>query len=428
MDLPLRWRQDLGMTERPAAAPDIEGAGSEARRLRRRTADRVIGGVAGGIADYLNVDPILVRASFVGLMIFGGAGLVLYVVAWLLIPSERDASMVQDWFAWLTTRLGRRVAVVGLAMVGLGVFWVSSQAQPCMMDLETGQTYGPCGSAFGWFGGFEPIDLRNAALLAVVVIVIGFAVLRWREASDRRSTIATGTTVSPRTAGAAAVALSTVDHSVSLVHQPVRTPAIRRPGSPLGWYVLGAASVSIGALAAIGNAPGLRVGPGQYFGVALAVLGLGLVVGSWWGRARPLILLGLLVLPIGLTASFLNVPLDGGIGEQMFHPTTLGELRPEYRLTGGEVYLDLTDVTSAEPITLGASVGVGRVVVLVPAEAQLVIEARVAGGRLSLFGGRQVGTSLADRIERSDRTGPLLVLTLETGLGEVVVETAQNGD
>jgi phage shock protein PspC (stress-responsive transcriptional regulator) len=414
------------MTERPAAAPDIEGPASETRRLRRRTADRVIGGVAGGIADYLNVDPLLVRASFVGLMIFGGAGLVLYVVAWLLIPSERDASIVQDWFAWLATRLGRRVAVVGLALVGLGVFWVSSEAQPCMMDLETGQSFGSCGGGFRWLGGFEPVDLRNAALLAVVVIVIGFVVLRWREVSDRRSTIATGSSGSPPAAGAGAVAPGPVDHWVA--HQPVRPPAIPRPGSPLGWYMLGATSVSIGALAAIGNAPGLRVGPGQYFGAALAVLGLGLVVGAWWGRARPLILLGILTLPMGLTASFLNVPLDGGLGEQMFHPTTVGELHPEYRLTGGEVYLDLTDVTSTEPITLGASVGVGRVVVLVPDEARLIIDARVAGGRLSLLGGRQVGTSLADRIERSAGTGPLLVLTLETGLGEVVVETIQDGD
>ena len=58
------------------------------RLLRRRATDRVIGGVAAGIADYLNVDPVLIRAAFVGLVIFGGAGLVLYLGAWLLIPVE----------------------------------------------------------------------------------------------------------------------------------------------------------------------------------------------------------------------------------------------------------------------------------------------------------------------------------------------------
>ena len=52
----------------------------------------MIGGVAAGIADYLNIDPVLVRAVFVGLVVFGGAGVVLYLVAWLLIPVEGRTS------------------------------------------------------------------------------------------------------------------------------------------------------------------------------------------------------------------------------------------------------------------------------------------------------------------------------------------------
>ena len=56
-----------------------------ARPIRRRGTNRVLGGVASGIGDYFNIDPLIVRAVFVGLMIFGGAGLVLYVGAWLLI-------------------------------------------------------------------------------------------------------------------------------------------------------------------------------------------------------------------------------------------------------------------------------------------------------------------------------------------------------
>ena len=71
------------MTSEPS-----ERTGAPPRLLRRRTSDRVLGGVAGGLGDYFNIDPLLVRIGFVGLMIFGGAGLVLYVVAWLLIPAE----------------------------------------------------------------------------------------------------------------------------------------------------------------------------------------------------------------------------------------------------------------------------------------------------------------------------------------------------
>src|SRR6266542_5969129 len=75
----------------------MSGQGSERtdaqpHLLRRRTTDRVLGGVAGGLGDYLNIDPLLIRIAFVGLMIFGGAGLVLYVAAWLLIPTEGQDS------------------------------------------------------------------------------------------------------------------------------------------------------------------------------------------------------------------------------------------------------------------------------------------------------------------------------------------------
>ena len=66
------------------------------RTLRRRSDDRVIGGVASGLGDYFNVDPLLIRIGFVGLMVFGGMGIFLYVAAWLLVPDETtDRSIAQ---------------------------------------------------------------------------------------------------------------------------------------------------------------------------------------------------------------------------------------------------------------------------------------------------------------------------------------------
>src|SRR3989337_509664 len=77
------------------------------RILRRRTDDRVIGGVASGIGGFLKVDPLLIRIGFVGLMVFGGLGLLLYVGGWLLIPEENsDDSIVEQLLdrTGLTTR------------------------------------------------------------------------------------------------------------------------------------------------------------------------------------------------------------------------------------------------------------------------------------------------------------------------------------
>lgn len=57
--------------------------------MLRRSSDRVIAGVCGGLGRYLGVDPVLLRIAFVLLALAGGGGVVLYVVAWILIPEEK---------------------------------------------------------------------------------------------------------------------------------------------------------------------------------------------------------------------------------------------------------------------------------------------------------------------------------------------------
>lgn len=425
------------MTEPSGPAPTGDRAVGETRRLRRRTGDRVIGGVAGGLADYLNIDPLLVRASFVGLMIFGGAGLVLYVVSWLLIPADgRDVSIVQQWFAWLSTRVGNRTAILTLLALAVLGIWLAGEAQPCLVYLDEVPYTGQCvDRGYGLLSGFEPVDLRNAGLTAIAIIVAGFLVLRWREGSGRPPGSTTVAAPWSAPAGAAmdqGARTASADEATTFVAGPIPSPAVvapsePRPRSPLGWYALAVAFVAVGVLAIVGSMPGLHVGLGQYFGAGLGVLGLGLVVGAWWGRARLLIATAVILLPFAVAAAFINVPLAGGYGEQMFRPQTVGELRPEYRLAAGEIYLDLTDLDTTDAIVLDASVGVGRLVVLVRDDARLTIDARVSGGRISLFGGRQVGTGLEDRVERSTGTGPMIVLTLETGVGEVLVVSAEDG-
>ncbi len=57
-------------------------------RLYRSRTDRVLFGVAGGMADWLDVDPSVVRLVWALLVLFGGAGLLLYIVAAIVIPEE----------------------------------------------------------------------------------------------------------------------------------------------------------------------------------------------------------------------------------------------------------------------------------------------------------------------------------------------------
>jgi phage shock protein PspC (stress-responsive transcriptional regulator) len=77
----------------------------EVRQLRRSGDDRILAGVAGGLARYLNVDVTLVRVLIAALALFTGAGAPLYVAAWLLVPADGDDQSAAA--AWLAARRNR---------------------------------------------------------------------------------------------------------------------------------------------------------------------------------------------------------------------------------------------------------------------------------------------------------------------------------
>ena len=79
----------------------------ETRQLRRSADDKMLAGVAGGIARYLNADVTLVRVIIAALALLTGAGVPLYIAAWLLLPADgEDQSVAEAWLA--ARRDGRR--------------------------------------------------------------------------------------------------------------------------------------------------------------------------------------------------------------------------------------------------------------------------------------------------------------------------------
>ena len=58
----------------------------EIKRLYRSGKDKVIAGVCGGIGEYLNVDPVIIRLIWAVSVLFYGTGLLLYIIAWIIIP------------------------------------------------------------------------------------------------------------------------------------------------------------------------------------------------------------------------------------------------------------------------------------------------------------------------------------------------------
>lgn len=69
--------------------PTSTPTGDATRRpLQRPSKDRMIAGVAAGIAEYFDVDVTIVRIAIAVLTVFGGAGIALYIAGWLLMPTE----------------------------------------------------------------------------------------------------------------------------------------------------------------------------------------------------------------------------------------------------------------------------------------------------------------------------------------------------
>jgi phage shock protein PspC (stress-responsive transcriptional regulator) len=89
----------------------------EIRRLERSRSDRMLAGVSGGLARYFEIHPAVFRVGFVVLTLLGGAGLLIYAAAWLVIPDEGNADSVAT--AALRERRDRPWPLIGLGLLAV---------------------------------------------------------------------------------------------------------------------------------------------------------------------------------------------------------------------------------------------------------------------------------------------------------------------
>ena len=66
------------------------------KKLYRSREDRWVAGVCGGLARYLDVDPIVIRLIALILVLCAGGGLLVYIIAWIVIPEEPDSLAIVD--------------------------------------------------------------------------------------------------------------------------------------------------------------------------------------------------------------------------------------------------------------------------------------------------------------------------------------------
>jgi phage shock protein PspC (stress-responsive transcriptional regulator) len=159
----------------PAREAPAGGSGASPRkRLTRSREDRVIAGVCGGLARYFDVDPVFVRIAAVAVAFIGGAGLLLYLAALLLMPSDEGTAVVE------TSGQGRNRALViaGIAalllvawpfLVGGGLF-LAGVGIPLALLVGTGVLVWWLVSGEGPSGDARDVARRAALGIGVLIL------------------------------------------------------------------------------------------------------------------------------------------------------------------------------------------------------------------------------------------------------------------
>lgn len=361
--------------------------------MRRSRTERIAAGVCGGLARSLGLDPVLVRVLVAVLALLGGAGVVLYVVGWLLLPvDDGQRSIAERAFArpaapGPSRPIGLAVLLVVLALVSLALVFDA------------------------WEG---------SALLVLSIL----GLLLWIDRRSVRVEHVVYAAAEPAPIGGGG--LPPASGWSQPVDPPPGTPLPGRPRPVLFAVTASCVLIAVGALGAADGA-GLTVPAGAYPALALAVVGLGLVVGTWFDRSRGLIVVGL-VLAL-MTGGAVGADRVGRYGRDsvdlMLRPTSVDSLPTAAEYAVGSARYDLTGIEFGDTdTTMRVSIGAGEIVVTVPPEVDVTVKASVGVGETLLFSDGEDGPGV-DRtvtdLGPDGAGGGSLDLFLDAGVGHLEV-------
>ncbi|KHL10369.1 UNVERIFIED_CONTAM: hypothetical protein LK11_47860 [Mumia flava] len=436
----------------PAGSAQIDGAIGSVTRLHRSD-PRMVAGVSQGIGRWLGIDPVIPRILFAVLTVLGIGGAIAYGAAWVLLPDERTGeSLAKRWF-----NLGDSEPQVRL--VGLGVAAV----------IALSWTWGP-----GWGWSFDWLWL--VAVLVLVWIVIRSAGSRSSQTptqppapgtppygaggaygpaaappyGERAVTppygppydSATGSATGAASYGTAQAASVTTPAGPSGTDAPVPpgppappvpptpsvppTPPPPKPRNPrhdsgtLTLATLSLAAIACG-VAAIGWSANDGFEPSVLPAIVTGVIALGMLVGTVYGNARPLILPA--ILAVGVLGATAAVPtFDAGSVREA--PVVASQLDDRYELGIGETVLDLRDIADLESLdgrTLEVDQGIGHIRILLPDDLDVDANADVRLGHAAVLGTETGGPDLEVHRTTGTTDAPDLTLDLSLTLGSVEV-------
>ena len=338
--------------------PDGSQAGDRVRRpWRRSTSDRYMGGVAGGAARWLDVDSLLARVGLVVIAVFWPPAVVVYVVLWLLAPSD-------DGEPALLRRVRQADAfreVLGAAALAVAVLLMLPDLRP---------------------GGSPSLQV------GVVLVGVGLALLArplLPEGPDRPTPPESGERAP---AGGRSFSLPRLTPFVSAgqlrrPRLPPRRPRARPFLTPLALSLI---VLLIGGIAGFESVDDRTVSPGTVASLVMVLVGAVLTLSAWWGRSRALVLLAPVLVLAWVAFSLTDIPRHPGIGERE-HTLTSAAAVEDYTLGAGSLSIDAERLAlrPGQEVVLATAVTAGRVAIDVPFDAALRLEGRLGLGQVEVW-------------------------------------------
>lgn len=377
---------------------------SERPPLERSRDRRLVAGVCGGLGRHLDIDPVVFRVVLAVLCVSGGVGLFIYGLAWLIVPVEGTGR--NELQRLLSGRVdGQSLGAVLVTVLGTGVFFSymgsSNHIFPLLLigllafaalrydpakhprrrqhpagGPEDGRpgAVGDAGSTSGFEATVFGVNFRSSRVgstSAQPTAPIPAPAPAWWQRPDPLDKDPLGK--DPLSKDPLGVS-DTVPHPPlpPLPPPPAPFPPAaaprRREHSLLGTLFFFLAVVTSGVVWFVQARHHHGVDLLAVLASGLLVMGIGLLIGAGWGRARSLVLWATLLTLAVAAVGASPVRLGGAVERTVWTPANAAALQPRYVAGAGRVTLDLSHLTlgaggsAATRVELGA----GQLVVILP--------------------------------------------------------------